>query len=165
MNILNNFIKLPNKVIMYNKSLRNYYIFNKFETGISLLGWEINSLRHQRVEMSKSYVSVYKKEIFINNLYIQPLNKHFHYKLLNNDYVNRKNNYKKLLLHKKEISLILNKINQKGYTLILLCLYWKNNLCKTLISIAKGKKLYDKRKEQKNKEWNLHKQRLIKNKM
>lgn len=150
-------IALPKKVIVYNRLIHNYSLLQKFEAGISLYGWQIKSLRHQRVELSNTYVTVLKKEVFINNLYIQPLIQHLHSNMLN-----YRSNTIKLLLHKKEIVFIYNQINKKGYTIILICLFWKYKWCKALISVAKGKKTLDKRREIKEKEWKINKSRLNK---
>lgn len=143
MKVSNFFSKLPSTLIVCNKLVNNYYILKQFETGICLYGWEIKSFRQKRVEISKAYVTIYKKEVFVNNLLIQPLNN------IQNNTLNNIKTSKKLLLHKKEIYFLENQIKQKGYTIILICLYWKYKKCKALISIAKGKQNFLKKKDNK----------------
>lgn len=162
MNITNFYSKLPKSLIVQNRLIKNYYIFKQFETGICLYGWEIKSLKQKRVEISKSYVTVFKEEVFIKNLYIQPLRQHFNFNILNKKTYKYINRSKKLLLHKKEISYLSNNIKKKGYTIILICLYWKYRWCKALISLAKGKKIFEKKRDIKNKEWDRTKGRLNK---
>ncbi len=147
------------KIVAQNKKARHdYEILNEYEAGISLLGSEIKSLRNGKANIQEGYIDVDDNgEIYISNMNIpvyEMSSKYFNHK------TNRK---KKLLLHRKEINKIAGSIKTKGTTVIPLLLYINDkNLAKLKIAIAKGKKLYDKRQDIKEREWKRNKDRLIK---
>ena len=129
------------KVIAYNRKAKfNYEIEEEIEAGIILLGSEIKSIREGKVTINESYASEINGDIILINTNITE------YKSANR-FNHEPKRPRKLLLHKKQINKIIGKINFKGYSLIPLKLYFNDkNMVKVLLGIAKGKKLYDKRK-------------------
>ncbi|MCG8635792.1 MAG: SsrA-binding protein SmpB [Desulfobacterales bacterium] len=134
------------KLIASNKKARhNYHIDDEYEAGIVLAGSEVKSIREGRVSFKDSYADIKRDEIFIRQLHISP------YKYAYN--ANHESlRTRKLLLHKYEIRKLTAKIREKGYTLVPLKIYFKNDKIKVLIGLGKGKKLYDKRESIKQKD-------------
>ena len=134
------------KVICQNKKARHdYFIEDTFEAGIVLLGTEVKSLREGRANLVDSYAVVESGELFLVNSHISPYTPA-------NQFNHHPNRRRKLLLHKKEIFRLTGKTKEKGYVLIPLKLYFKEGRAKAEISLAKGKKLHDKRATLKQKE-------------
>ena len=137
---------MSEKIICNNKkAYHNYFIEEKFEAGMVLSGTEVKSLRMGKANLNDSFALVRSGEAFLNNLHISPY-----------DFGNRENHdpdrMRKLLLHKKEIVRIFGKIREQGYSVVPLKLYFKNGLVKVEMGLAKGKKLYDKREDMKQKD-------------
>ena len=124
--------------IKNKKAYHNYFIEEEYEAGIELLGTEIKSVRKGSIDISDAYVRIKDNEAYIINMFIE---KYEGGSIFNHE-PNRK---RKLLLHKKEIKKIYEKVKKEGFTLIPLKVYIKNEKAKILIGICKGKKLYDKR--------------------
>ena len=118
----------------------NYNIENKLEAGIVLYGTEIKSIRNGKANLKDSYANIKNGEVFVYGMHISPYE---HGNIFNKDPLRSR----KLLLNKKEINKLIGLINQKGYSLIPLNLYFKGNLVKLELGIGKGKKLYDKRQD------------------
>ena len=116
----------------------NYFIEEKIECGIVLVGTEVKSIRNGKANIKDCYGIVRNNEIFLINMHISHYDKG---NIFNHD----ENKPRKLLLHKNEIKKIKNKLDLDGYSLIPIKLYFKNNRVKVLLGICKGKKLYDKR--------------------
>ncbi|MBQ1689338.1 MAG: SsrA-binding protein SmpB [Lachnospiraceae bacterium] len=133
--------KESKKLIANNKKARHdYFIEDTYEAGISLHGTEVKSLRMGKCSVKESFVRVEKGEVYIYNMHISPYEKG---NIFNRDPLR----VKKLLLHKYEINKIMGQMQQKGYTLVPLQVYFKGSLVKVEIGLAKGKKLYDKRQD------------------
>jgi SsrA-binding protein len=133
------------KLICQNKKAwHNYFIEDKYEAGIALLGTEVKSLREGRANLGDSYGKIKNGEIFLVDAHISPYN-----------YANRFNHdplrTRKLLLHKREIRRLIGKVQEKGFTLIPLRLFFSDGKAKVELGLAKGKKLYDKREKLKRK--------------
>ena len=127
------------KLIANNKkAYHDYFIEDTWETGISLHGTEVKSLRMGKCSIKESFVRIEKGEVFVYGMHISPYEKG---KIFNRDPLR----VRKLLLHRSEINKIVGKIAEKGYTLVPLKVYFKGSLVKVEIGLAKGKKLYDKR--------------------
>ena len=118
----------------------NYIITDTLEAGIVLTGTEIKSIRNGKVNLKDSYANIKNGEVFVYGLHISPYE---HGNIFNRDPLRAR----KLLLNKKEINKLVGLINQKGYSLIPLNMYFKGNLVKLELGIGKGKKLYDKRQD------------------
>ena len=143
------------KIISKNrKASFNYFFKEFFEAGIVLFGSEVKSLRQGKANISESYASDDKGEIYLLNSHI-PSYKESSY----NNHDPRRN--RKLLLNKREINKLIGRVNREGFTLIPTKLYFKKGKAKVEIAVAKGKKQYDKRHAKKDKDWNREKARLF----
>ncbi len=129
------------KIIAKNPTARhNYTIINTLEAGIVLAGTEIKSIRSGKVNIKDSYAAIRKGEVYIYGMHISPYE---HGNIFNKDPLRDR----KLLFHKQEIRKLIGQIQQKGYTLVPISLYWSGNKVKLELGIGKGKKLYDKRQD------------------
>ena len=129
------------KLVANNKkAYHDYFIEEKYEAGISLAGTEVKSLRMGRCSIKEAFIRIEHDEVFVYNMHISPYEKG---NIFNKDPLR----VRKLLLHKYEIRKLIGKMNQKGYTLVPLSVYFKGSLIKVEIALAKGKKLYDKRQD------------------
>lgn len=126
-------IEIKNK-----KAYFDYTVLEEIEAGISLVGTEIKSVRKGSVDLKDSFITIKNREAFILNMYIA---KYEEGNIFNHD----ERRTRKLLLHKKEITKLKEKVSTEGLTLIPLKLYFKKNHVKVLVGLCKGKKLYDKR--------------------
>ncbi|MCI9426614.1 MAG: SsrA-binding protein SmpB [Eubacterium sp.] len=127
------------KLIANNKKARHdYFLEETYEAGIALHGTEVKSIRMGRCSVKEAFIRIEKGEVFLYGMHISPYEKG---NIFNKDPLRPK----KLLLHKSEIRKLTQKIAEKGYTLIPVEVYLKGNLVKVSVSLAKGKKLYDKR--------------------
>ena len=124
--------------ILNKKAYHDYFIENIYEAGIVLMGTEIKSIRKGNCNIKDCYGIIKNHEVYLLNMYIGQYKEG---NIFNHD----ERRSRKLLLHKKEIKKIKEKINVEGKTIVPLKLYMKNGKAKILIAIAKGKKLYDKR--------------------
>ena len=140
------------------KALFDFFIEEKIEAGIVLKGWEVKSLRANRGNIKESYAILRKKEVYLIGAHFSQL---ANANIKDEDEVTRT---RKLLLNRKEITKIINFIQQKGYTLIPLSLYWKKGNVKIQIGLAKGRKKQDKRALIKERDWKRDKERLTKQK-
>ncbi len=141
------------------EAFHNYTIEETIEAGISIEGPEVKSLRNkQTVSFKDSFVRIEDGEAFLYNLYIAP----YKYSTIKPPDPLRK---RKLLLHKREILRLYGKSKEKGYTILPLKLYFKRGKVKVEIGLAKGKKLYDKRAEMKEKDLRRELQREFKGKI
>lgn len=120
------------------KARYEYEIIDTYETGIVLTGTEIKSIRNGNANLKDSYGIIKNNEIYLLNMHISSYEQ-------GNQFNHEETRTRKLLLHKKEILKIRDKINIEGYTLIPLKLYFSKNYAKILLGVAKGKKMYDKR--------------------
>ncbi len=120
------------------KAKHNYEIFESIECGIVLTGTEIKSIKNGKANIRDSYAVVKKDEVFLLNMHISPYENG---NIFNHD----ETRTRKLLLHKKEIYKLRDKIRLEGYTLVPLKVYLKDGRAKVLLGVAKGKKNYDKR--------------------
>ena len=133
--------KESKKIIANNKkAFYDYFIEDKYEAGIDLVGTEVKSLRMGKCSIKEAFVRIQKGEVFIYGMHISPYEKG---NIFNRDPLRAR----KLLLHRYEIRKIEGQIAQKGYTLVPLNVYLKGSLMKVEIGLAKGKKQYDKRQD------------------
>ena len=127
------------KLIANNKkAYHDYFIEEKYETGIELAGTEVKSLRMGKCSIKEAFVRAHDGEIYIEHMHITPYEKG---NIFNKDPLRTR----KLLLHKREINKLIGSVSQKGYTIVPLRVYFKGSLVKVEIGLARGKKLYDKR--------------------
>ena len=129
------------KLIANNKKARHdYFLEELYEAGVSLHGTEVKSLRMGKCSIKEAFVRIENGEVIVYGMHISPYEKG---NIFNKDPLRPK----KLLLHKKEILKLQQKIAEKGYTLVPGEVYLKGSLVKVQIALAKGKKLYDKRQD------------------
>ncbi|MGC8814166.1 SsrA-binding protein SmpB [Dictyoglomus sp.] len=130
------------KVVAVNRKARHdYSILDTFEAGIVLTGTEVKSLRRGKVSLQDSYADVKNGEVWIYNLHISPYE---HGNIYNHD----PKRPRKLLLNKDEIAYLVGKVRERGLTLIPLSIYFnERGWAKVELGLAKGKKLYDKRRD------------------
>jgi len=148
--------KPQNNTIALNKRARHdYFLEEKFEAGVALTGWEVKALRAGRGQLTDSYVIFQNDEAWLFGAQIQPLPE------ASTHFVTDPIRTRKLLLKGREITKLQEHKNQKGYTIVATALYWKKHLVKCEVALAKGKQLHDKRQTDKERDWNLQKQRLM----
>ena len=127
------------KLIANNKkAYHDYFIEDTYEAGVALHGTEVKSLRMGKCSIKESFVRIEKGEVIVYGMHISPYEKG---NIFNKDPLRPK----KLLMHRYEINKLKGKIQEKGYTLVPLQVYFKGSLVKVEIGLARGKKLYDKR--------------------
>ncbi len=131
--------------ILNRKARFNYFIIEEIECGIELFGSEVKSIRNGNCNIKDSYGVIRNNEVYLINMFI----KNYKEASIFNKEETRK---RKLLLHKKEIIKLKEKIEKEGYTLIPLKVYFNKNKVKVLLGLCKGKKTYDKREVLKEKE-------------
>jgi SsrA-binding protein len=129
------------------KAFFDYFIEEKYEAGIVLEGWEVKAIRDNRVNLKEAYVIIQRGEIYLIGCHITPLGAASTH--IRPDAIRTR----KLLLHKDEISKLIGKVERAGYTLVPLDMHYKNGRIKIQIGLAKGKKQYDKRQAEKEKDW------------
>ncbi len=127
------------------KAFHDYFIEEKYEVGIELIGTEVKSIKAGKVSIKESFVRIIKNEVFVMNMHVTP----YEFGNINNESETR---VRKLLLKQKEIEKIAQKIKEQGYTIMPLSIYTKQRLVKMEIALAKGKKLYDKREDLKRRD-------------
>ena len=120
------------------KAFHEYFIEERYEAGIELFGTEVKSIRNGGVSLKEAWCSIKNGELYINQMHISPYERG---SFSNQDPLRPK----RLLMHKKEIMMLMGKTQQAGYALIPLSLYFKDSRVKVEIALAKGKKLHDKR--------------------
>ncbi|MCI8568054.1 MAG: SsrA-binding protein SmpB [Bacilli bacterium] len=134
----------------------DYFVIEEIECGIALTGTEIKSIRNGECNIRDSYGIVKNNEVFLLNMFVSPYKE-------GNIFNHKETRTRKLLLHKKEIFKLNNKIKLEGFTLIPLKLYLKNGRCKVLLGLCKGKKNYDKRETIKERDIKRQVEKTLKN--
>jgi len=147
----------PQRPIALNrKAKRNYYLEERFKAGLVLEGWEVKSLRAGQAQITDSYIQVQGGEAWLLGARINPLpaSAGRHPKP-------RPGRERKLLLKSRELAQLAAAIQRKGYTCVCTALYWEKHLAKCEIALARGKHLYDKRETEKQRDWERHKEQLL----
>ena len=137
------------------KAFHDYFIEERYEAGIALEGWEAKAIRAGRAQLKEAYVVVKSGEVFLIGAHVSPL-------LTASTHIRPDpTRTRKLLLRAEEIKRLIGKVEQAGYTLVPLNLHYTRGRIKLEIGLARGKKQYDKRAAEKEREWNREKQRLL----
>ncbi|MBX3283130.1 MAG: SsrA-binding protein SmpB [Acidobacteria bacterium] len=126
------------EIINNRQAYFEYHILDKYEAGAVLLGTEVKSIMAGRIQLKESFVQIKDGEVWLLGAHIS----HYSHGNINNHDVLRP---RKLMLHKREIEKLVKETTQKGMTLVVTRIYWKNGRIKFEVGVAKGKKLYDKR--------------------
>ena len=146
----------PSRIADNKKAAFNYFFEERFEAGIVLEGWEVKALREGKAQLTDGYVVIRDGELFLIGCQINPL------KTASTHVKPEAARTKKLLMHKDEIRRLIGKVEQKGYTLVPIQLYWKNGRAKCEIALAKGKAIHDKRDTIKEREGKREVERAMK---
>jgi SsrA-binding protein len=142
-------------IVENRKAFHDYFVEERFEAGIALEGWEVKAIRAGRVQLKEAYVVLKGGEVFLIGAHISAL------PTASTHVQPDPTRTRKLLLHAEEIRRLIGKVEQAGYTLVPLNLHYAKGRIKLEIGLAKGKKQYDKRAAEKEREWNREKQRLL----
>ena len=149
--------KTGQKTIALNKRARyEYFIEERLEAGIALEGWEVKSLREGRIQFADSYVLLKDNEAFLFGCLINPLPTT---SIHSNPDPTRT---RKLLLHRREIDRLTGLVDRKGFTVIPTAIYWSKGKTKVEIGLAKGKRQHDKRRTERDRDWERQKARILK---
>lgn len=145
------------KEFLNKKAFHDYNIEDIFEVGIELKGSEVKAIRAGRMNFKESFVRIIKNEVFILNMNIS------HLDTAHVSYRPEEARDRKLLMHRKQINKLFEKVTKDGYTIVATKMYFnKHNMFKVNIGIAKGKKNYDKREDLKRKTMQRETQRVLK---
>jgi SsrA-binding protein len=145
-----------NRIAVNRKATHEFFIEQRFEAGMVLQGWEVKSLRNGKANLSDTYVRIIKDEAWVLGMNITPLNTASTHVKTDSTRV------RKLLLNRRELDTLIGAVERKGYTLVAMSMYWKQGKAKLEIGLGKGKKNYDKRADEKNRDWNRQKARILK---
>jgi SsrA-binding protein len=137
------------------KARHDYFIEDRYEAGLALMGWEVKSLRAGRAQLTEAYVFIRGGEIFMMGAHLSPLNS------ASTHVVADPVRTRKLLLNRAEIDRLVGAVEREGYTIVPLELYWKQGRAKVRIGLAKGKKQHDKRASEKERDWQRDKARVL----
>ena len=143
------------KVVASNRKARHdYHIEDTFEAGLVLMGTEVKSLRMGRASLLDGYATFYGDELWLEGVHIP--------EYVQGTWTNHTpRRRRKLLLHRSELARLAQKTREAGHTIVPLALYFKDGRAKVEIGLAKGKKQYDKRQAEREREWQRDKQRLM----
>jgi SsrA-binding protein len=142
--------------IALNKRARHeYHIEQRYEAGLALQGWELKSIRAGRANITEAYAVVRDGELFLFGAQITPLIS------ASTHVVADDRRTRKLLLNRREIDVLIGKVQRDGYTLVPTAMYWKGNKVKAELGLARGKQMHDKREASKERDWNREKQRVL----
>lgn len=151
--------KTTSNTIAVNRRARHeYHIEEVIEAGVVLAGWEVKSLRAGKGQLTDTYILIKDEEAWLLGSHIMPLTS------ASTHVIADPTRTRKLLLHRKEIARLLGQINQKGFTCVPLSLYWKGNKIKCQLALVKGKQLHDKRADDKDRDWERQRGRIMREK-
>lgn len=143
-------------IVDNKKAFHDYFIEDRYEAGLALEGWEVKSIRAGRVQIKEAYVVLKSGEVFLIGAHISPLSTastHVH-----PDPVRTR----KLLLHASQISKLIGKVERAGYALVPIDLHYSKGRIKLEVGLAKGKKQFEKRATEKEREWKREQNQLLK---
>jgi SsrA-binding protein len=144
-------------IVENRKAFHNYFVEERYEAGIALEGWEVKAIRGGRATIAEAYVMVRGEEIFLIGANISPL------ATVSTHFTPDPRRSRKLLLRAEEIRRLIGKVEQRGYTLVPLNLHYSKGRIKLEIGLGRGKLKHDKRADEREKEWNRERQRLLRN--
>ncbi len=145
----------PSTIALNRKARHDYFIEERLEAGLALEGWEVKALRAGKGRITEAYVIVKNGEAWLLGAHIQPLDS------VSTHIRPDPTRTRKLLLHGREIAHLIGAVDQRGYTLVPLAMYWKRGNAKLEIALAKGKAKHDKRQDKKTKDWERRKAQLL----
>ncbi|MEN3113009.1 SsrA-binding protein SmpB [Uliginosibacterium paludis] len=146
-------------IIDNRKAFHDYFIEERFEAGLVLEGWEVKAIRAGRAQIKEAYILIRGAELFVIGMHISPL-------LAASTHVKPDpTRTRKLMLHMHQIETLIGKVERAGFTLVPLDLHYTKGRVKMEIGLAKGKKQFDKRETEKQRDWDREKQRLMRAKV
>lgn len=144
----------PGRIAANRRAYRNFEIMEEFDAGLALLGWEVKALRANRASLVEAYVAIKEQEAWLVGANFAPLpNASAHPPPV-------ADRSRKLLMHRRQIDRLAGKVQQRGLTLVPLSLYWGGPRAKLRIGLGRGRKQYDKRRLDQERDWQREKQRL-----
>jgi len=146
----------PGTIAQNRRARHDYFIEQKFEAGVMLMGWEVKSIREGKVNIRDSYVIMKNGEAYLLGAEIQPLTQASSHVYCEPD------RSRKLLLKKKELDKLIGASEREGFAVVATAMYWKHCWVKLECYLAKGKKSHDKRDTVKERDWQRQKSRILK---
>jgi len=143
-------------IVENRKASHDYFLEERFEAGLVLQGWEVKAIRAGRAQLKESYVIVRDGALWLLGAHISALSS------ASTHVLPEATRTRKLLLKAEEISKLIGKVEQRGYTLVPINLHYKNGRIKLDIGLGRGKKNYDKRDAARDQDWQREKERLMK---
>ncbi len=144
-------------IVQNKKATHDYSIEERYEAGVALEGWEVKSIRANHVQLNEAYVVVRSGELYLLNSHISPLpTTSTHIKA-------EPTRTRKLLLHAAEIRKLIGKVERAGYSLVPLNMHYSKGRVKLEVGLAKGKRQFEKRASEADKDWKREQSRLLKN--
>jgi SsrA-binding protein len=142
-------------IVDNKKAFHDYFIEERYEAGLVLEGWEVKAIRAGRVQIKEAYVILKGEEPFVIGMHVSALPE------ASTHVRPDPTRSRKLLLNAEEIRKLIGKVEQRGYTLVPLDLHYAKGRVKISVGLAKGKKQYDKRESEKERDWQREQQRLL----
>ena len=142
-------------IVQNKKAFHDYFIEEKYEAGIVLEGWEVKAIRDNRTNIKEAYVIIQRGEIYLIGCHITPMGAASTH--IRPDAIRTR----KLLLRSEEIAKLIGKVERSGYTLVPIDMHFKGGRIKIQIGLAKGKKQFDKRNAEKERDWERDKARIM----
>ncbi|MGH8541127.1 MAG: SsrA-binding protein SmpB [Stenotrophobium sp.] len=145
----------PRTIALNRRARYDYFIEDSYEAGIALKGWEVKSLREGRAQITEAYVTLKNREAWLIGAHFTPTKHTCTHEIADSTRT------RKLLLHERELSQLVGKVERAGYTVVPLDLHWTGGRAKLAIGLAKGKKQHDKRADIKERDWQREKGRVL----
>jgi SsrA-binding protein len=143
-------------ITLNKKARHDFFIEERFEAGLALEGWEVKGMRAGRAQLMESYIAIRDAEAWLLGAHISPLAS------ASTHISPDPTRTRKLLLHRNQLDKLIGAVERRGYALVPTALYWKNGRAKLEVGLARGKKQYDKRAAERQRDWQRDKQRLLK---
>ncbi len=143
-------------IALNRKAKHEYFIDERYEAGVVLKGWEVKSLRAGRLQLQEGYVFLKDGEAWLFGAHISAL------PTVSTHVIADPTRTRKLLLHRRQIDHLIGMVERKGCTLVPLAMYWKDGRAKLEIGLARGKKKHDKRADERDRDWQRDKARVMK---
>jgi len=144
------------RIAVNRRARYDYFIEERFEAGVALLGWEVKSLRAGRLQLQEAYVLLKGDEAWLFGAHVSPL------PTASTHVLPDPTRSRKLLMHRRQIDALVGAVERKGRTIVPLAMYWKNGRAKLEIGLARGKKEHDKRHNTRERDWQREKARVMK---
>lgn len=144
------------RIAVNRRARYDYFIEERFEAGVALLGWEVKALRAGRLQLQEAYVLLKGDEAWLFGAHISPL------PTASTHVLPDPTRSRKLLMHRRQIDALVGAVERKGRTIVPLAMYWKNGRAKLEIGLARGKKEHDKRDNTRERDWQREKARVMK---